>query len=128
MELKGKISILINREYTDIEIEDDLANVTFLKVRLTPEQLSMVLSRLACVDCKLDVHGLEKVGKRHECKTFEFEITYSKSKQDLVLACNEALFLQGMHGWVSDNHFNSQNSFFKKDGRDWARCTIRRWV
>lgn len=128
MELKGKISILINREYTDIEIEDDLANMTFVKVRLTPEQLSAVLSGISCVDCELDVRGLDKVGKKHECKSFEFEITYSKTKEDLVLACNEALFTQGMHEWVSDNYFQSQSSFFKKDGKDWVRCTIRRWV
>lgn len=114
MELKGKISILINREYTDIEIEDDLTNVTFVKIRLTPEQLSAALSRLACVDCKLDVRGLDKVGKKHECKTFEFEITYSKTKEDLVLACNEALFAQGIHEWVSDNYFQSRSSFFLK--------------
>lgn len=128
MERKGKISILINREYTEIEIKDDLANVTFVKVRLTPEQFSAALGRLAYVNCELDLRGLDKVGKKHECKTFEFEITYSKTKEDLALACNEALFAQGMYEWVSDNYFRSQNSFFKKDGKDWARCTIRRWV
>ena len=24
--------------------------------------------------------------------------------------------------------FGSQNSFFKRDGKQYARCTIRRWV
>lgn len=31
-------------------------------------------------------------------------------------------------GWIADHYFNSQNSFYYKDGQTWARTTIRRWV
>ena len=71
---------------------------------------------------------MKKIGKKHENKYFEFEIAYSKSKEDLTLACNEALFQQGMHEWEADNYYGSQNSFFSKDGKDYARVVIRRWV
>jgi hypothetical protein len=73
-EIKGKASILINREYTTIEIYDKDANVMFAKIELTPEQLSMCLSRQVNIDCKLIVNGLEKVGKKHENDTFTFPL------------------------------------------------------
>ena len=124
----AKITMLINRDYTEIEIHDSDANTTLARVKLTPEQLSMILSRQAYVECECNTGDLKKIGKKHENKYFEFEIVYSKSKEDLILACNEALFQQEMHEWESDNYYGSQNSFFSKDGKDYARTVIRRWV
>lgn len=123
-----KITMLINSGYTEIEIVDSDANTTIVKVRLTPEQLSTILARRGYVDCECTIGDLTRIGKKHENKKFEFEITYSKTKEDLALACNEALFAQGMHEWVSDNYYQSQDSFFSRDGKDYARVTIRRWV
>ena len=127
MKIKGKISILINRDYTTIEIEDDTANARFLTIKLTPEQLSEALSRTMCVDCEVEVRGLEKVGKTHENKTFEFEIPkelasskHSKKLQEI----SQSLLTDG---WVSEGYFSSQNSFFIRDDKQMARCTIRRW-
>ena len=124
----AKITMLINRDYTEIEIHDADANTTLARVKLTPEQLSMILSRQGYVECECNTGDLKKIGKKHENKYFEFEIVYSKSKEDLTLACNEALFQQGMCEWESDNYYGSQNSFFSKDGKDYARTVIRRWV
>ena len=31
-------------------------------------------------------------------------------------------------GWTSDDYFGFQHSFFMKDGEEWARVTVRRWV
>jgi hypothetical protein len=131
MKLKGKISILINREYTTIEIEDDLASTTFVKARLTPEQLSAVLSRQARIDCELEIRGLEKIGKKHENKYFEFEIQKglrdSKYSESLRTIAQNLLNNQD-EGWIAEGYFSSQNSFFEKDGKQYARCTIRRWI
>jgi len=127
MKLKGKISILINREYTTIEIEDDNANARFLTIKLTPEQLSEALSRTMCVDCEIEVRGLEKVGKTHENKTFEFEIPKelaSSRNSDKLQELSQSLLTDG---WISEGYFSSQNSFFMKDDKQMARCTIRRW-
>ena len=129
MKLKGKISILINREYTTIEVEDENANCTFLKINLTPEQLSMALSRQMSIDCELDIIGLDKIGKRHENKKFAFAIPktirgsqYSKTLQTLAQSKLE-------DGWIADNYFGSQDSFYTgTDNTQYARCTIRRWI
>lgn len=128
MKLQGKISLIINREETYIEIEDRDANTTFLKVKLTPEQLSAALSRQAYVDCELEVAGLDRVGKKHEHKTFEFEIpndlSGSKHEKELQILAQSQL----TDGWIAEGYFSSQSSFFKKDGVQYARCTVRRYI
>jgi len=127
MKLEGKISILVNCEYTSIEIMDSKSHMTFVKVRLTPEQLSSALSRLAYTPCELEVNELERVGKKQEYRTFEFEIN-GKDQTSLEAACNEAMFQQGLHEWHSDHYYKSQDTFFDKDGKKYARVTIRRWL
>lgn len=125
----AKITMLINRDYTEIEIQDGDSLAIIVKVKLTPEQLSAMLSRQAYIKCESCVTGnLERIGKKHENKVFEFEIAYTKSKSDLELACKEALFNEEMFEWIPDNYYSSQDSFFTKDGRNWARTTIRRWI
>lgn len=135
MKLHGRISILINREYTSIEIEDDNANVTFVRVVLTPEQMNACLSRQAYVDCELDVMGVEKLGKKHECKSFTFEtpeiLTSYENRihntQKFQQIAQKLLDKEG-EGWIAESYFNSQDSFFKDNGKQMARCTIRRWI
>lgn len=129
MKLEGKISILINRDFTTIEIRDDKANITFAKLKLTPELLSAALSRQMYVDCEIDVKGLDIVGKIHQCIEYEFELPewYDrfKHKGNSLKDYVDKLLSDG---WVCDNYFGSQNSFFTKDGKNMGRAIIRRWV
>ena len=128
MKLEGRISVLINRDGTTIEVEDENANAMFLKITLTPEQLSAALSRQKAVECEIEVRGLEKIGKKHENKRFEFEIpsdlASSRNENELQKLAQSLL----SDGWIAERYFSSQDSFFKKDGVQYARCTIRRWV
>lgn len=127
MKIDGKISIRVECDYTSIEVRDDNACTTFLEVILTPLQLSSALSRLSNTECSLELNGLDRVGKKHENKTFEFPIKYSDSQSDLELACNEALFEKAMFEWIPDHYYRSQNTFFRKGDEKWARVIIRRW-
>jgi hypothetical protein len=133
--MKGKITILINRDSTTIELVDDVSDVRFLEIKLTPEQLSAALSRMSMTDCEFITRGLDVIGKRHEWKTFEFMIPenvlvldLSKDKSGYAerLANHADTLLSD--GWKAEGYFGSQNSFFEKDGENWARCTIRRYV
>lgn len=128
MKIQGKISILINRDETIIEIVDDNANTTFCVVKLTPAQLSMALSRQSLIDCEVEVHGLDRIGKTHENKMYEFEIPESLSSSKHEIELQEIAQSQLHDGWKADRYFSSQNTFFKKDGKHFARVTIRRYV
>jgi hypothetical protein len=126
---KPSIDILIGVEFTEITIRDGSSNIEFVKVKLTTGQLSAALSRQIHVECDAEVRCLDKIGKTHENKYFEFEVPEgTKNSVNLVLLCNEALNNEGMSEWVSDQHYSSQNSFFKKDGKRYARVIVRRWV
>jgi len=129
MKLKNsKCTLLIGAESTTIELIDSDSSTTFARVILTPKQLSQCLSRMAYVDCEIELLGIENVGKTMELKKHEFEIPknipYSERKNVLAELIKETL----PDGWVSDNYFSSQDTFFTKDGKDMARTTIRRWV
>jgi len=124
----SKITLRIDSDQTVIEIFDSDASTTIAKAILTPQQLSQVLSRLAYVDCECMVGDFSRIGKKMENQTFEFEITGSKSSIDLNNDCIDALFREGMSDWIPDNYYQSQNSFFNKDDKQYARVTIRRWV
>jgi hypothetical protein len=131
MRINGKITILINREDTTIELTDSDASITFAKIRLTVEQLSSALSRLAYTECDIELNGLEKLGKKMQHKEFEFELPRQNMSQrdskELTKIANK-LLSDLNEGWSSDTYFGSQNTFFVKDGKTYARCTIRRWV
>jgi hypothetical protein len=77
----------------------------------------------------LEVNGLDKVGKKHENKTYEFEIgdIDKRDEERLWLAAIRSLGKDDLHEWTPDKYFRSQNTFFQKDGKNYARCTIRSW-
>ena len=130
MKLKGEITLLVNQDYTTISIKDDTSNQIICEVTLSPEQLSCALSRLANTPCDVEVYpkAFDRLGKTMETDRMEFEIPSTldgrKDMDALVKLANEAT----PDGWTSDYYFGSQDSFFKRDGKEYARCIIRRWV
>jgi hypothetical protein len=129
MELKnGRITMLISGNETTIELKDADSSITFCKITLTPEQLSEALSRLYYTHCNIEIYGLDKLGKTHENKRFTFELPKDYDKVKLSEYCNTAMIREGLSDWTSDDYYKSQDSFYRKDGKEYARVTIRRWV
>ena len=127
MKINGKITILVGELGTTIELYDSDASTTFAKVVLTPEQLSSALSRLAYTECDIEVFGLEKLGKRMEHKKFDFEVPKDIDKKELAKLSQELIDKEN-GGWISDGYFSSQDSFFTRDDKRYARCIVRRWL
>lgn len=130
MEIKnGQISILIGSESTTILIRDKDAATTFVKITLTPEQLSAALSKQFNVECeKMEVFGLTNVGKKHENAEHTFELPAEcYDKRDLVKIHEEAI-KTAPEGWKPDNQYGSKTSFLSGGNRKFARVTIRRWI
>ena len=128
----GRITILVSGERITIELKDSESSTTFCKIELTAEQFATALGRLSYTRCEsMELFGLEKLGKKLENKYFEFEVlddTSGSTQPYLNQECLRALKKAGMEEWVSDNYYTSQNSFFNKDGKKYARVTIRRWT
>lgn len=126
----GQITFLVNEDRTVIEFRDADANLLFARALLTPKQLSQALSRMGDVSCDMEVYAIEKIGTKHECLKLEFEIPeglgwgYKRDESKIY----ELALQAAPEGWTPDNYFSSQDSFFSKNGKEYARCTIRRWV
>lgn len=132
--MKGNITILVDGNGARIEVEDESSGIRFLKINLSAEQFMACLGRLANVECDLELQGLEQVGKALEVGEYEFKIPaelYSHrytNRNFFDDAAQELAQSQLTDGWIADSYFGSQGSFFQKDGEQWARVTIRRWV
>lgn len=128
MILEGKITFLVNSDSTTIEITDTLSSIRFAKITLTPEQLSMALSRLYNTPCTIDVRGLDKIGKKLEVRDDEFPIGRQGSEipntQELLEYVQSLL----SDGWIVSDTFSSRGSFFDKEGMLFVRARLRRWV
>jgi len=132
--MKGNITILVDGNGARIEVEDESSGIRFLKINLSAEQFMACLGRLYMVKCDLELRGLDQIGKTLEVGNHEFKVPAEiyelkwddrqRFNQEMEELAQDGL----MDGWIPDNYFESQGSFFKKDGEQWARVTIRRWV
>ena len=121
----AKITILVGEEGTTITLLDGDSNTSFAEVTLTPVQLSQALSRLAHTKCEIEVHNLERVGRTMEHQEFEFELPPNNNRRE---AAKKIVLALCPKGWTPSTYFGSQNSFFYRDDKTFARTTIRRWV
>ncbi len=124
----GRITILSDNEGVDIELRDYGSSIDFVKVRLTSEQFTKALSRLSFTECEVEVFHLDLVGKTQIHKNFEFEMPDGVSFKDEKKVAEEIVKRDCPEGWEPDLYFGSQNSFFTKDDKKYARTIIRRWV
>lgn len=128
-----KAQITITALYEDcirISVFDTASGLEFIHMELTREQfVNAAMNRLGNCDVdKAVVRSLDLVGKKRESDTMEFKLRDVKPYGDnRPHAIEEALRLCP-EGWEPDLSFSSRGSIFKKDGEDWARTTIRRWV
>ena len=61
---------------------------------------------------------------KHETSTIAFEIPsgiFGKERSDAAYECAKKVCPEG---WTADCYFGSPGSFFDKDGKSFARCTI----
>jgi len=129
-----RITLLSRAEWLEIEVRDSDSFCTFVRLKLTPEQFTAAMGRLAMIECEWEVYNLDKIGKKWENRHFEFEIPEDLNKytnpslDKLNLLCSEAMERECLTDWVSDNSYDYQWSFFTRDGKRFARVTIRRWI
>jgi hypothetical protein len=132
--MKGNITILVDGNGARIEVEDESSGIQFLKINLSAEQFTACLGQLANVECDMNIRGLDLIGKMRETGKHEFKIPAElynrryKEREYFYKTAQELAQSQLADGWIADSYFGSQGSFFQKDGEQWARVTIRRWV
>ena len=132
MKHKAKLSISRpsygdDRKKIKISIEDSDAIITFLDIEIDLADFAKCITGLGMVDCDMEVRGLENVGKKRESMPIVFEmpsVGWGMKRGTAVELSQKA----APEGWTCSTYFGSQDSFFTKDGRDYARTTAYRWV
>lgn len=127
--LEGRISILGDDRGVEITIEDHVSSEPIARVTMTPEMfVRCAMGRLACATCEVEVGELSRIGKKMEVSKFTFpvpDMEYGKRKETAA----KLALTHCPEGWFPDLYFSSQDSFFRTlDGKEMARCTMRRWV
>ena len=134
--LKGKLTLSTNRNPDDglvhLELKDDLSKITFVALHITRDLLMRALGGLAYVDCEFQAKELDKVGKTLETRTLECPVVqapgFMEERKGPKERALEIVTQACPDEWKPDLYFGSQDSFFTKDGRQWCRTTVRRWV
>jgi len=129
---KGKITISRpcssrEDEVVSITIQDEDAKVQFVEVEVSLANMMQAITGLGNVPCEFVTRGLESVGKVREAKSLEFEIGCESWRMDKDMAYAKAREACPV-GWIASEYFGSKDSFFSRDGKNYARTTIVRWV
>jgi len=113
--------------YVRITVTDADAGIEFLDLRLTLNNFAEALTGLGNTECEITLRGLENLGKRKERDSIEFPMPDCQYSDKKVVAAAEARKATP-EGWIASDYFNSQDSFFRKDGQEYGRTSISRWI
>ena len=114
--------------YIEIIDEDSRARI---RLELNHLDFTNMMTGLNCVPCEMTIRGQENIGLTMEHKQIEFEVSsgYDYRKEFASSELTDLLFLNDEYeGWSSTERFESQGSFFERDGKHLARATIRQWI
>jgi len=131
--IKGRITISNPSDgLVSIRMKDEVSGARFIEIRMTHEDFMQGIMGLAERPIDMEVEHLEKVGKQKHTK--ELIIKLPKGNQDRKESAKELISLAAIKEsqrtgklWIADMYLNSQNSFFYKDGIEYARTTMSYW-
>jgi len=124
----ARISISINKKRITIKLDDHNASTRFAEIEMTPEQFAQALSGLYYTKCNIEIHHLNRIGKTMLHKEFKFKLPKGLNYFDQDIQAEKIVKKICPKGWKPDLYFRSQNSFFEKNNKTWARTTIRKWI
>lgn len=126
--MNGKITMLFNKDGLSLKIKDAASGITFLRAALTSEQVMAAFSQQGLVDFEFEAMGLDKVGKQIQRDTLVFEMPEKYAWKDRDNIAEKLAVESCPEGWEPQLYFGSRNSFFQRDGREFGRIQIVKWV
>ena len=124
----SKVTCPHGDNYITIRIKDAKSLIEFVELEIKLQDFAEAITGLGYVPCSAEVHNLENVGKTYEHDQIEFPLTKINSGKERL---KEALKDAEKHcpeGWTCSSYFGSQRSFFYRESKPWAQCSIYRWV
>tara|TARA_R110000772_G_scaffold249530_2_gene363908 strand:+ start:60663 stop:61079 length:417 start_codon:yes stop_codon:yes gene_type:complete len=112
-----------SEEYISVAVRDNDAGIEFLELKVDFKSFAKCITS-GSVKCEAEIKGLDKIGKVQEIKRIEFKVKSDKF-HDKEKAIEQARKYNNA-GWIAEEYFSSQDSFFSKGGENWARTILRR--
>lgn len=109
-------------DYISITIRDENAVQEFIEVRIKYEDFTKaIMNRPSPIEFK--VRGLDKVGKVRISERLDFEIPkdLDKWRDEGMIELHSLAKEAAGEGWEPSLYFGSKESFFTKDGSEYAR-------
>lgn len=130
MKLKGEIGMGrpsgCDPECIRIEVRDQNSRISFLSIKIGLEDFARALTGQWAIPVDLEVQGLEYVGKVKETKPLVIEMPQDTWKEKEL--AEKLAIAQTDEGWRPSLYFDSQSSFFTKDGKRYAQTHQYRYV
>lgn len=125
---KGKITISKihspSENKMSVRLTDSSSGTRFVTAEVDMLDFMEALTGLGEVDCTITTNRIDTVGKIRQVKSLEFPVkAFRDKKQAAVEAAKHC-----PEGWEFINYFGSQTSFFDKDGVQYARTQMVRYV
>ena len=115
--------------YMSLTIRDTDACIELCKLTLSPNELMLALTGQLLTNITTRLGDTGKIGKVRESRVLEFPMPegtfYGDPRKAQAVKEGSRICPEG---WEMSTYFSSQSSFFTKEGRDWARTSIMRWV
>ncbi len=125
--MKGNISIgRDSRDCINITVRDEKSSITFVEVKMTPEQFGMVITGLSMVDIEFEVRGLESVGKEKitESRTIEYPHGgYDRKEMEEWLKENVK-----EDGWKVNSYLGSRGSIYYVNNKTFIKYSVYKFV
>lgn len=122
-------TLTINTVDDKVKIEISEGRNEVLTLTVQSSEFLRALGRLGNVAClEATLLRPEIAGRRQEHQDLEFPLPDGTDLGTRQQAAREAGMRLCPEGWTADLYFGSRNSFFTREGKQWARTIIRRWV
>lgn len=130
-EIKAKVTFLINRDISILEIFDDDSKITIARLEFSPYQIVQLLSRLGNTDVeRCQICGFDIAGKNRLTDKIEIEIpkaVYDKHDEGTLYEyCKQFC----PEGWEMSSYFGSKGStrFDFIENKCYAVANLMKWV
>lgn len=131
MKLDGQLTLLASRDKVTMEFNDIASGTRFLHVDVHPLEFVSALGRSACCPCKLDVRGLNNVGKREMTKTIDLPImekdgywSYPDEENEKLVKKIASKHLYSKSGCSYRTHLGSKTGKYVKGEFWYAKITF----
>lgn len=110
-------------DYVCLNLECNNSWTQFVEVRIKHEDFCRALMGRGDTHIEFHTRGLDKIGlfRVQETITFELPEDVDRWDDEGVKKLNELAQTAAGDGWIASTYFGSQNSFFRKDGKEYAR-------